>query len=115
MRAEIAGVLTPEQRARMPEGGGRGMGMGMRSGEMGDMQPGQMGPPQNDIYARPGGMMRRRAEAMMRTQPNRGGRTIIIMTPREMRQMMRTRGGKGMKVPPKQAVKGKKSGGGQAG
>jgi hypothetical protein len=128
MRAEIQGTLTPEQRARMPQGGGRGMAMGGGAGDM------PMGPPQDDIYARPGGMMRRRAEAMMRTQPRRGGRTIIIMTPKEMRHMMRARGGKRMNapqprpqmqrgggmmggmqpkaaVPPKPAVKAKKGGG----
>jgi hypothetical protein len=112
MRAEIAGILTPEQRARMPQRGGRGMGMGLGAGN--DMM---MGPPQNDIYARPGGMMRRRAQAMMRTRADRGGRTIIIMDPKEARRIFGARGGQRMKmqrppaVKPKPAVKARKGGG----
>ncbi len=83
LRAEIEGVLTPEQRARMARVGGLGMATGDENGLMGL-------PPQNDIYARPGGMMRGRAEAMMRTRPNWAGQRIIIMMPR---RAMRARRG----------------------
>lgn len=87
MRAEIEGVLTPEQRARMAPGGGQGA---MRRGFDGAT----MMPPANDIYARPGGMMRRRAEAMMGGRRGRITREIIIVRPR-LAMRMRGMGGRG--------------------